>query len=194
MLYEVITIYGEQEPKHYGTLVPYSLGGEDPLDGISTYKSGTPVPHWHFVTYGFSELYEKELDNTEYSGYGFELTFRLVRNEDEEEPPAWALNVITSYSIHYTKLYDDRCCRFWRADRSAFAWYLWGGYCSREYHHRKVCRSIYDAYFNYRFDYACVITSYSIHYTKLYDSFAVTAEGEVWAWGQGYSAICVRFP
>ncbi|SFS61966.1 hypothetical protein SAMN04488601_1012771 [Paenibacillus sp. 453mf] len=32
-------IYGDQEPKDYGTLLPYSLGGQDPLDGISAYKS-----------------------------------------------------------------------------------------------------------------------------------------------------------
>ncbi|MCR8853541.1 suppressor of fused domain protein [Lysinibacillus fusiformis] len=90
----VSQVHGEQEPKHYGTMIPYSLGGEDPLDGISAYKSETPIPHWHFVTYGFSELYEKELENKDYSGYGFELTFRLVRSEDEEEPPAWALNLL----------------------------------------------------------------------------------------------------
>jgi len=91
---ELLKIYGEQEPKHYGTVIPYLLGGEDPLEGISAYKSETPVPHWHFVTYGFSELYEKESENAEYSGYGFELTFRLARKEDEEEPPAWALNLL----------------------------------------------------------------------------------------------------
>lgn len=91
---ELGKIYGDQEPKHYGTMVPYALGGPDPLDGISAYKSETPVPHWHFVTYGFSELYEKESENAEHSGYGFELTFRLVRKEDEEEPPAWALNLL----------------------------------------------------------------------------------------------------
>jgi len=91
---ELVKIYGAQEPKHYGTIIPYSMGGQDPLDGISAYISETPVPHWHFVTYGFSELYEKESENTEHSGYGFELTFRLVRSEDEEEPPAWALNLL----------------------------------------------------------------------------------------------------
>ncbi|AVK84849.1 branched-chain alpha-keto acid dehydrogenase subunit E2 [Lysinibacillus sp. B2A1] len=90
----LLQVYGEQEPMHYGTMIPYSLGGEDPLDGISAYKSETPIPHWHFVTYGFTELYEKEFENEEYSGYGFELTFRLVRNENEEEPPAWALNLL----------------------------------------------------------------------------------------------------
>ena len=35
-------VYGEQEPKHYGTLIPYSLGGQDPLDGISVYKVKHP--------------------------------------------------------------------------------------------------------------------------------------------------------
>ncbi|WP_040979439.1 suppressor of fused domain protein [Oceanobacillus jeddahense] len=87
-------IYGEQEPKHYGTLVSYVLGGPDPLDGISAYKSETPESHWHMVTYGFSEIYEKESDNPEVSGFGFELTFRLKRKEGEEEPPAWALNLL----------------------------------------------------------------------------------------------------
>ncbi|MFD2114294.1 suppressor of fused domain protein [Paenibacillus yanchengensis] len=90
----MVKIYGQQEPKHYGTLISYSLGGEDPLDGISVYKSELPMPHWHFVTYGFSELYEKESEDAEYSGYGFELTFKLVRAEDEEEPPAWAINLL----------------------------------------------------------------------------------------------------
>lgn len=87
-------IYGEQQPAHYGTMIPYALGGNDPLDGISVYKSEQPIAHWHFVTYGFSELYEKESDNVEVSGYGFELTFRLARDIAEEEPPAWALNLL----------------------------------------------------------------------------------------------------
>lgn len=87
-------IYGEQEPKHYGTILPYMLGGQDPLQGISAYQSETPVPHWHVVTYGFSELYEKESEDAETSGYGFELTFRLARSPEEEEPPAWALNLL----------------------------------------------------------------------------------------------------
>ncbi|MGG4442617.1 suppressor of fused domain protein [Brevibacillus fortis] len=91
---EMVKIYGEQEPKHYGTLISYALGGNDPLDGISAYKAVEPYPHWHFVTYGFSELYEKESENEEESGFGFELTFRLARGDDEEEPPAWALNLL----------------------------------------------------------------------------------------------------
>ncbi|KKO52853.1 suppressor of fused domain protein [Paenibacillus sp. DMB20] len=91
---EMSKIYGDQEPKHYGTLLPYMLGGEDPLDGISAYKAEKPYPHWHFITFGFSELYDKESEDPDYSGYGFELTFRLTRTEGEEEPPAWALNLL----------------------------------------------------------------------------------------------------
>lgn len=87
-------LYGEQEPKHYGTLIPYALGGPDPLRGISVYSVDAPSPHWHFVTYGFTELDEKESDDSSISGYGFELTFRLRRGENEEEPPAWALNLL----------------------------------------------------------------------------------------------------
>ncbi|HZG17020.1 MAG TPA: suppressor of fused domain protein [Candidatus Bathyarchaeia archaeon] len=87
-------LYGDQEPKHYGTIIPYMLGGNDPLDGLSAYKAEQPSPHWHIVTFGFSELYDKESDDAEHSGYGFELTFRIAREETEEEPPAWALNLL----------------------------------------------------------------------------------------------------
>jgi hypothetical protein len=87
-------LYGKQEPKHYGALIPYSLGGKDPLQGISAYQAEQPYPHWHFVTFGFSELYDKESEDPDYSGYGFELTMRLARTADEQEPPAWALNLL----------------------------------------------------------------------------------------------------
>lgn len=79
-------IYPEQkEPKHYGTLVSWKFGGNDPLPGISIYDGGA---YWHFVTYGLSELYEKETDDKAVSGYGMELTFRLSKdgltNEEAE--------------------------------------------------------------------------------------------------------------
>lgn len=87
-------LYDTQEPKHYGPMISYMLGGNDPLDGISVYIAEEPIEHWHFVTYGFSELYEKESNNLDYSGYGFELTFRLIKSKDEQEPPSWALNLL----------------------------------------------------------------------------------------------------
>lgn len=90
-------LYPGQEPKHFGTLISYRLGGPDPLDGISAWRRTDPVPHWHFVTYGFSELYSKESDDPEVSGYGFELTFRLAIAPEaaaDAEPPMWALGFL----------------------------------------------------------------------------------------------------
>ncbi|MFX7739968.1 suppressor of fused domain protein [Acinetobacter baumannii] len=41
---------------HYGTVIKYMLGGPDPIDGVSVYRSENGGAHWHYVTYGFSEL------------------------------------------------------------------------------------------------------------------------------------------
>ena len=71
------SIYPNQtNPRHYGTLISYQLGGNDPLKGVSVYDGGN---FWHFVTFGFSNLYEKENDDPEWSGYGFELTLKLKK-------------------------------------------------------------------------------------------------------------------
>jgi suppressor of fused-like protein len=94
-------IHGDTEPFHYRPVLPAVVGGEDPLEGISVYRSGDRSgdrsdqgePHWHFVTYGFSDLHEKTSDDPEQSGFGFELTFRLRRG-DEAEPPVWPYNVL----------------------------------------------------------------------------------------------------
>lgn len=74
---------GQTNPKHYGTLIKWRLGGKDPLDGISIYDGGD---YWHFVTFGMSELYVKESENKEYSGFGYEMTFKLKKSDylDEE--------------------------------------------------------------------------------------------------------------
>lgn len=87
-------LYPGQEPKHYGTLIKWRLGGCDPLDGISAWKREAPVPHWHFVTYGLSELYSKESTNPAVSGFGFELTFRVACNPNDDEPPRWAFSFL----------------------------------------------------------------------------------------------------
>lgn len=67
---------GQEDPLHFGTLIPWQLGGKDPLRGISVYDGGD---FWHFVSYGLSELYEKESDDPEWSGYGFEFTLKLKK-------------------------------------------------------------------------------------------------------------------
>jgi hypothetical protein len=85
-------IYGEQEPRHYGTVVKYAWGGRDPLDGVSIYTSDAGLPHWHYVSYGLTELYRKQSPNEAESGWGFELTFRLRR--DAGEPPTWPISLM----------------------------------------------------------------------------------------------------
>ena len=77
------TVYPTQkDPKHYGTLISWELGGNDPLQGISIYDGGD---FWHFVTYGLSELYKKETNNKEISGYGMEFTFKLKKDNYADE-------------------------------------------------------------------------------------------------------------
>lgn len=86
-------LYPDQEPRHFGTLVKSWMGGHDPLDGISAYKRLDPQPHWHFVTYGLSDLYQNSHDGA-HSGWGLELSFRLACAADAIEPPNWALNFL----------------------------------------------------------------------------------------------------
>ncbi|WP_433081214.1 suppressor of fused domain protein [Dactylosporangium sp. CA-052675] len=87
-------IYPGVEPRHLGTVLKWALGGPDPLDGISFYPRLDPVPHWHAISYGMSELYGKQSDNPDESGWGFEFTFRIARDRDETEPPIWAANFL----------------------------------------------------------------------------------------------------
>lgn len=83
-------LYNGVEPKHWGAIVPYALGGPDPLTGLSAYQSGEQSEVWHFVTHGFSDLHEKESEDPDVSGFGFELTFRLrTSNLDDDAPWVW---------------------------------------------------------------------------------------------------------
>ena len=76
-------VYPNQtDPKHYGTLISWELGGNDPLKGISVYDGGD---YWHFITYGLSELYEKKSKVKEVSGYGMEFTLKLKKDKYEDE-------------------------------------------------------------------------------------------------------------
>lgn len=87
-------IYGEQQAEHYGTAIPYVLGGEDPLDGISIYLSHEQEDHYHFVTYGFSELYfNEEAAGKEFSKFGMELTFRL-KKVDADDNKTWGCSLM----------------------------------------------------------------------------------------------------
>ncbi|HEY6040001.1 MAG TPA: suppressor of fused domain protein, partial [Kofleriaceae bacterium] len=86
---------GADPHAHFGTALPHSLGGSrGPIQGISVYLRDEPVSHFHFVTYGFSDLMRKETDDPEISGFGFELTFRLARTTGEEKVPEWPVTML----------------------------------------------------------------------------------------------------
>ena len=95
--------YKGQNPQHFGTLIKWNFGGNDPLDGISVYDGGD---YFHFVTYGLSELYEKESENKDISGYGMEFTFKLKKDnyENEEAELKCICNILQSIArLTFTK-------------------------------------------------------------------------------------------
>ena len=99
-------LYGDVDPRQFGTILRRAAGGADPIDGISVYPCDAPRPHWHYVTYGFSELYAKDSDDPEVSGWGFALTFRLAKG-GEPDPPAWPLQLLQDLA---RRVFDEGEC------------------------------------------------------------------------------------
>lgn len=97
------TLYQGRKPRHFENPHPASLGGDDPLEGISVYQRAEPVPHWHYVTYGFSEMFAKETANPAVSGFGFELTFRVAADPGAAEPPMWPQYLLQSLGRYVFK-------------------------------------------------------------------------------------------
>lgn len=86
-------LYPTQVPHQYTSQTAYEPGSASPLPAISVWEGSRPA-HWHFVTYGLSELFEKTSPDPDVSGFGFELTLRVPRSEGEATPPAWALRTL----------------------------------------------------------------------------------------------------
>lgn len=86
-------IYPEQEPEHFAPEIPPDLGGNDPLNGISVYFDETNG-FYHYISYGLTELYQKESDNEKLSGWGFELTFKLKSNSKLNSTPKWPITLL----------------------------------------------------------------------------------------------------
>lgn len=89
----------------------FRFGGPDPLDFVSCYKhpgdpSATPPipPSWHYVSFGFSDMYGDGTTSARWdpsphtpSGFGFELTMRLLRDpERDATPPMWPTVVMNN--------------------------------------------------------------------------------------------------
>lgn len=92
-------LYPGQTPHQYASQTGYDLESPNPLPAISVYEGRGP-DHWHYVTYGLTELFEKSSSRADMSGFGFELTVRVPRAETEEQPPSWPLNMLQSVGGH----------------------------------------------------------------------------------------------
>ncbi len=91
-------LYGDKKPRHYATHLASraNLGGDQYLDGYSIYQS--IHDYQHIVTYGMSELYANEESfGGEWSGWGYEMTFKLVADKPEE--CLWVLNTLANLAF-----------------------------------------------------------------------------------------------
>jgi Suppressor of fused protein (SUFU) len=86
-------VYGPQEPHHVGYVPGLAFGSG--LQGCSAYWAGD---HWHYVTYGLTELWAKEGGaDPLVSGWGYELTLRAV---GEDRPPPWPFDLLEKIARH----------------------------------------------------------------------------------------------
>jgi hypothetical protein len=86
-------LYPRQVPHQFASQRAYEPDAESPLPAIAVYEGRKP-DHWHFVTYGLSELFDKSSADPEVSGFGFELTLRTPRAPGETVPPTWPLRAL----------------------------------------------------------------------------------------------------
>ncbi|MBS2032278.1 MAG: suppressor of fused domain protein [Deltaproteobacteria bacterium] len=88
-------LYGDVQPLHWTPSLHAEIGGDDFLQGVSAYRSTFGGrAHWHFVTYGFSELYDKETEDPNVSGFGFEMTVRVLDPDFDDKPPTWVMSML----------------------------------------------------------------------------------------------------
>jgi len=101
-------LYGEQQPVHVAPSLPPIFSGNGDAWGISAFDAGD---HWHFVTYGLSELFDKTSNNPAVSGLGYELTLRLAKTTTKL--PNWGFNELN----YLVRLINAGQADLWVGDR-----------------------------------------------------------------------------
>lgn len=84
-------LYAGQRPSRF-EMKPDAGEKESPLAEVVVYRATVPVPHWHYVTYGLSELSAKTSSDSKLSGFGVEYSLRLV--DPSEKPPLWPIKLL----------------------------------------------------------------------------------------------------
>lgn len=94
--------YVEQAPKwweHKGVHRMNDLYNppENPLEAVAIFDSKS---FWHYLSFGMSDLFAKETEG-EWSGFGYEFTFRLAKGESDRKPPLWPVNINMKFNNTY---------------------------------------------------------------------------------------------
>lgn len=80
---EVNRVYpNESLYTNYVPMIRWDLGGPDPLDRVTIHDGGD---YYKYVTYGLTELYDKESEDQTKSGFGMEFTFKLKKDTYKDE-------------------------------------------------------------------------------------------------------------
>jgi len=96
---------GQRNPMQVTAVVKYWLGGPDPLDYINMFSntgSNDSEPHWHYISCGLSDLHgdarvHPPAPTPDHpSGYGFELSFRMRKEQGQTQPPTWPAQLLNS--------------------------------------------------------------------------------------------------
>lgn len=74
----------------FTSLIPPNVDPH-PCKQVDAWPAGD---HWHLVSFGLTELFEKVSDVPDQDGWGYEFTFRVPRSPDEAGPPSWAAQTL----------------------------------------------------------------------------------------------------
>lgn len=77
-----------QDLSSWGLNKSWADGGDDPCEDIWVHDCDEEAPHWHYVTSGLADP-DKHEGRPGESGLGYELSFRLAREDGETEAPDW---------------------------------------------------------------------------------------------------------
>lgn len=95
-------LYKGRQPRRYDNPQPASPGRQDPLDAVCVWQRAEPVTHWHYISYGLTDLYDKQSAGSA-SGFGFELTLRLAADPRSLEPPLWPMHLLQSLARYVVR-------------------------------------------------------------------------------------------
>jgi hypothetical protein len=64
-----------------------------PLEMVKIFRGHHPL-HWHYVTFGLSNLYA----DSDFTGNQIELSFRATANNEDAIPPLWPIGILRSHA------------------------------------------------------------------------------------------------